>query len=118
LNYKELETLLLACNKAFLSFPFDDKTPVFKVSKKMFALVSIDRDPLSINLKCDPEDAQILRSQFEAIKPGYHMNKDHWNTIVLDGSLDKNLVIKLIQDSYTLVIGTLSKKQQLILKLK
>ncbi len=112
MKYAELESLLLNFTDASLSFPFDDKTAVFKVAKKMFALVSLDTKPLSINLKCDPEDAQVLRSQFEAIIPGYHMNKDHWNTIVLDGSLPEDLVTKLIEDSYYLVAKSMSKKEQ------
>jgi len=69
-------------------------------------------NPLGINLKCDPDDAQILRSQFEAITPGYHMNKDHWNTVILDGSLDPRLVRKLIEDSYLLVVRKMSKNEQ------
>jgi len=112
MNYKELEEHLLSFNEATLAFPFDETTAVFKVAKKMFALVGIDNTPLSINLKCDPEDAILLRSQFDAIIPGYHMNKDHWNTIMLDGSLDRELILKLIDDSYKLVVGTLSKTQQ------
>ena len=112
MKYEELEAVLLAFNEASLSFPFDDKTPVFKVVKKMFALVSLDANPLSINLKCDPDDAQILRSHFKAIIPGYHMNKDHWNTVILDGSLEVDLVKKLIDDSYFLVVKSMSKKEQ------
>lgn len=69
--------------------------------------------PLTLNLKCDPDDAQVLRSQFEAITPGYHMNKEHWNTVLIDGSLDNGLIRKLIEDSYRLVISTLSLKRQL-----
>ncbi|MCF6237330.1 MAG: MmcQ/YjbR family DNA-binding protein [Candidatus Marinimicrobia bacterium] len=111
MNYKEIEKVLLNFNDASLSFPFDDKTPVFKVANKMFALMSIDRKPLTINLKCDPEDALILRSQFKAVIPGYHMNKDHWNTVTLDGSLDPGLLKKLIEDSYALVVRTLNKKE-------
>jgi predicted DNA-binding protein (MmcQ/YjbR family) len=112
MNFKDLETLLLKFPETTLSFPFDDKTPVFKVAHKMFALIAIDRTPLTINLKCDPEDALILRSQFSAIKPGYHMNKEHWNTVTLDESLEPALVVKLIHDSYGLVVKTLSKKEQ------
>ena len=78
----------------------------------MFALVGLEWEPLGINLKCDPDDAQILRSQFDAIIPGFHMNKDHWNTVLLDGSLDPDLVIKLIEDSYFLVVRNMSKKEQ------
>lgn len=112
LKYADLEALLLSFKDASLSFPFDDKTAVFKVAKKMFALVGLEWNPLAVNLKCDPDDAQILRSQFVAITPGYHMNKDHWNTVVLDGSLEPGLIKKLIEDSYFLVVRSMSKKEQ------
>lgn len=112
MNYDDLEKVLLSFRDTSLSFPFDDVTPVFKVVNKMFALVSINSTPLSINLKCDPDDALILRSQFPAIKPGYHMNKDHWNTVILDGSIDKHLLVILIEDSYRLVVQTMSKREQ------
>ncbi len=112
MKYAELELILLGFNDASLSFPFDNKTAVFKVAKKMFALVGLEWNPLGINLKCDPEDAQILRSQFDTIIPGYHMNKDHWNTIILDGTLEPDLVKKLIEDSYILVVKSMSKKEQ------
>ena len=112
MKYTELEKVLLGFNDASLSFPFDEKTAVFKIAQKMFALVGLEWEPLGINLKCDPDDAQILRSQFDAIIPGFHMNKDHWNTVLLDGSLDPDLVIKLIEDSYILVVRNMSKKEQ------
>lgn len=112
MTYEKLSTILLSYKETSLTFPFDDKTAVFKVADKMFALAGIDGDPLSVNLKCDPEDAIVLRSQFKAIQPGYHMNKDHWNTVVLDGSMDDNLIRKLIDDSYRLVVQKLSKKEQ------
>lgn len=83
----------------------------------MFALVGLDHHPLTVNLKCDPDDAQILRSQFNAITPGYHMNKEHWNTILLDGSLDEDLFKTLVSDSYKLVVKTLTRKNQLFLGL-
>ncbi|MCZ7557056.1 MAG: MmcQ/YjbR family DNA-binding protein [Bacteroidia bacterium] len=88
-------------------FPFDDQTLVFKVGGKIFCLASLDSIPLQINLKCDPERAVELREQFEAILPGYHMNKKHWNTLVLDGSLSSRLVRELIDHSYQLVVNTL-----------
>lgn len=112
MKYVELEEILLSYNDALLDFPFDEKTAVFKVAKKMFALVALDEDPLSINLKCDPQDTQLLRGQFNAIVPGYHMNKEHWNTVILDGSLDENLIRKLIDDSYVLVVKGMSKREQ------
>ena len=112
MNYADLQNILLGFNGSSLSFPFDEKTAVFKVAKKMFALVGLEWNPLGINLKCDPDDAQILRSQFDSIIPGYHMNKDHWNTVILDGSLEPDLVKKLIEDSYVLVVKSMSKKEQ------
>ena len=74
--------------------------------------MGLDNSPLTINLKCDPEDAQLLRSQFSAISPGYHMNKEHWNTVMLDSSLDPGLIKKLLADSYDLVLHTISKKRR------
>lgn len=112
MDYKRLEQLLLEYPGSEKHFPFDATTAVFKVHGKMFALAGINNQPLSVNLKCDPEDALILRSQFDAIKPGYHMNKDHWNTITLDGSLESDLIKNLISESYHLVVNKLSKKAQ------
>lgn len=112
MNYNKLQTFLLGFPGATLNFPFDDKTAVFKVSVKMFALVRLGSSPLSINLKCDPDDAQFLRSQFKEVIPGYHMNKDHWNTIILNGELKDGFIKKLIDDSYTLVVKGMSKRAQ------
>ncbi len=112
MKYAELEKILLGFNHSSLDFPFDDKTAVFKVAKKMFALVGLEGNPLRINLKCDPADAPILRSQFSAIIPGYHMNKDHWNTVILDGSLAPEFIKNLIEDSYVLVVKSMSIKEQ------
>ncbi len=91
-------------------FPFDETTLVFKVMGKMFALLSLDAIPSQINLKCDPEKALELRAEYPAILPGYHMNKAHWNSIVLDGSLSHSLVYELIDHSYQLVLNGLPKK--------
>jgi len=112
MDYKSLEKFLLSFPGASLSFPFDDKTPVLKVAGKMFALLGIEKTPLSINLKCDPDDAQILRSQFKTITPGYHMNKEHWNTVLINAGLDEDIVKKLISDSYALVVKSLSKTKR------
>lgn len=112
MTYNELKSFLLEYPGATLSFPFDDKTAVFKVGGKIFALVSLGLDPLRINLKCDPQDAQALRFQFSAIQPGYHMNKEHWNSVYLDGSLETSFVKDLIADSYRLIVQSLSKKKQ------
>lgn len=90
-------------------YPFDDTTLVFKVINKMFALIAEDETPLRINLKCNPDEAQILRGMHKSIIPGYHMNKEHWNTVILDESLPDELIYKLIDDSYDLVVKRLKK---------
>jgi predicted DNA-binding protein (MmcQ/YjbR family) len=98
------------------SYPFDATTRVYKVGSmaksKMFALVSEDEEPLRINLKCDPDQALALRAQYESVLPGYHMDKKHWNTLVLDGSLGDELVKELIDHSYELIVASLPKKTQ------
>ncbi|MDR5589248.1 MmcQ/YjbR family DNA-binding protein [Christiangramia sp. SM2212] len=91
--------------------PFGPDNLVLKVMGKMFSIVSLDEVPLRSNLKCDPERAIQLREEYEDnILPGYHMNKQHWNTLVLDGRLDAKLVFKLIDHSYELVVDGLTKK--------
>lgn len=91
------------------SFPFDKVTLVFKVMNKMYALTTLDRE-LSINVKCDPEKSIVLRQEYEAIQPGFHMNKKHWNTVSIDGSLPIPLIKELIDHSYNLVVKSLPKK--------
>ena len=103
---------LLSKKAATSGYPFDESTLVFKVINKMFALVSENGTPLQINLKCDPEEAQILRGLHKSIIPGYHMNKEHWNTIILDGTLPNELIFKMIDDSYDLVIKGLKESDQ------
>jgi predicted DNA-binding protein (MmcQ/YjbR family) len=90
-------------------FPFDDTTLVIKVGGKMFILIGLDGDP-SMNLKCDPDRAIDLREANPAITPGYHMNKKHWNTVMLDGSLSKGLIMEMIDHSYDLVFQSLPGK--------
>ena len=89
--------------------PFGPDTLVFKVMGKMFALCSIDNFT-SMNLKCDPEKAIELRERYGAVKPGFHMNKKHWNTVDLNGDMHQEELLKLIDDSYDLVVSGLSKK--------
>ncbi|RIV20642.1 MmcQ/YjbR family DNA-binding protein [Fibrisoma montanum] len=91
------------------SFPFDEVTLVFKVSGKIFALLSLDNQPLTLALKCDPERALQLRDMFPAVRPGYHMNKMHWNTITLDGTVRTNQIQEWIDHSYELVKKGLPK---------
>lgn len=91
--------------------PFGPDVLVYKVGGKMFSLTAPDEFPARINLKCDPERSVILRDEFDSILPGYHMNKRHWNTLVLDGSLPSGLVRELIDHSYDLVVASLPKKR-------
>ncbi len=90
-------------------FPFDENTLVFKVMGKMFALTDIDLFE-SINLKCDPEEALVLRENYPSVIPGYHMNKKHWNTIKMEGNVPDILIKQWIDNSYNLVVSSLSKK--------
>lgn len=94
------------------SFPFGYDTLVFKVKGKMFLLMSLHSTPLQFNVKCDPEQAVELREQYEAIQPGYHMNKRLWITVIINGNLSQPLIKKLIDDSYLLIIKSLPKKIQ------
>ncbi len=89
--------------------PFGPTVDVFKVGGKMFALLAPESPPGSLSLKCDPEWANDLRERYEAITPGFHLSKRHWNTVVLDGSVDDDLVLEMVQHSYELVIAGLSK---------
>ncbi|TAE38620.1 MAG: MmcQ/YjbR family DNA-binding protein [Runella slithyformis] len=92
------------------SFPFDEVTLVFKVGGKIFALTSLDQVVLEINLKCNPERAQQLRETYDAVRPGYHMNKKHWNTITVDGSVKNAELLTWIDHSYELVVQSLPRK--------
>ncbi len=83
--------------------PFGPETLVFKVAGKIFLLMSLDSDPLQFNVKCDPDKAIELRDQYPAVLPGYHMNKKHWNTIIVDGTLTAKQLKEMIDHSYTLV---------------
>jgi predicted DNA-binding protein (MmcQ/YjbR family) len=105
-----LSTFLLSLPHVEQSEPFGPGVFVQKVGGKMFGLYTDDEDGLRLNLKCDPERAISLREQYEAIIPGYHMNKKHWNTLVLDGSLSAALVKELIRHSYDLVFASLPRK--------
>ena len=91
------------------SFPFNETALVFKVSGKMFALTDIERLPLSVSLKCDPARAIKLREQYDSVRPGYHLNKAHWNTIDLEGGMTDGEVRDLIDHSYELVVEGLRR---------
>jgi predicted DNA-binding protein (MmcQ/YjbR family) len=102
--------LLLKQNQAEEETPFGPEVLVYKVKGKMFATLSPDEVPGQMNLKCDPGRALDLRDRHDAVLPGYHMNKKHWNTLVLDGSLPDKLVRELILHSYELVVAGLPRK--------
>ena len=93
-------------------FPFGESVSVFKVRGKMFALSRLAAQPLTVSLKCEPELAQQLRATYPAVQPGYHLNKRHWNTVEIDGSLSDRLLLDLIEDSYDLVVAGLPKRVQ------
>lgn len=101
-----VESIIMYClekEDAEESFPFGEHTLVFKIGGKIFLLLSLDAIPAQFNAKCNPEKALELREEYEAIIPGYHMNKKHWNTVILDGTLTDAMVKSLIDDSYGLV---------------
>jgi predicted DNA-binding protein (MmcQ/YjbR family) len=97
---------------ASVEFPFTAEHSVFKVAGKMFAISALARDPLEVSVKCEPELAAQLRITYPAIRPGYHLNKRHWNTITLDGTLADQFVRDLVEDSYDLVVSALPKRVQ------
>ncbi len=109
-NAIDLRAWCLAQAGAVEDFPFGPEHSVFKVAGKMFALSALDRSPLEVSVKCEPELAVELRGSHSAIRPGYHLNKRHWNTITLDGSLPDELARDLIEDSYDLVVSALPKR--------
>ncbi len=94
------------------AFPFSPGTSVFKVAGKMFALSALKARPLSVSLKCEPVIAEQLRGSHPAVRSGYHLNRRHWNTIEIDGSLDDGFLFDLIEDSYDLVVAGLPKRVQ------
>lgn len=105
MDHKTVETYLLSMPNAKLEYPFGEGVAVYKVGDKMFALIAEKTDPLRLSLKCDPELAKILREKYETVLEGYHLNKKHWNTILLSGQLPWEEVQGLIRHSYDLVCG-------------
>jgi predicted DNA-binding protein (MmcQ/YjbR family) len=108
MNREELRAYLLSRPGAVEDYPFGPQPLVVKVGGKMFALVAEDATPLSVSLKCEPAHAQFLRDAFPAVRPGYHLNKQHWNTVALDGSIPADGIRAMIDESYRLVVAGLS----------
>ncbi len=114
MNVEEIRAYCIDKKGVTESFPFDNDTLVFKVLDKIFLLISLERQPLRINVKCDPEKAIELRESYsDNILPGYHMNKLHWNTVIINQELSNTLIKKFIDDSYHLVLKSLPKAKQL-----
>ncbi len=107
MNPGELRQFCLSLPDAEETFPFGPRTSVFKVGGKMFALSQLGAESLRVSVKCEPELAQALRATHPAVLPGYHLNKRHWNTVVIDGSLSDETIRNMIEDSYELVAGKL-----------
>ena len=104
MNVEELREYVLQKPGVTEGFPFGEDTLVFKVKDKVFLLIGLDASPLQFNVKCDPDKAIELREEFPgAILPGYHMNKKHWNTVIVEGTLSKKQLKEMIDHSYTLV---------------
>ena len=103
MNHKEVEAYILTMPNARLEYPFGEGTAVYKVGEHMFALIQEGSVPLRLSLKCDPLLAKTLREKYESVMPGYHLNKKHWNTLLLSGQLEWEEVQDLIRHSYILV---------------
>jgi len=110
MNIEEVREYCITKKAVSESFPFDETTLVFKVMNKMFCLLSLD--DIRVSLKNDPEKNIELRAHYPAIIPGYHMNKEHWNTIDLDGSIPPGILKEMIDTSYELILKSLPKKKQ------
>jgi predicted DNA-binding protein (MmcQ/YjbR family) len=106
----ELREWCLRQSGAVEEFPFGPEHSVFKVAGKMFALSALERTPLEVSVKCEPELAVALRGSYPEIRPGYHLNKRHWNTVTVDGGLPDRLVRDLVEDSYDLVVSALPRR--------
>lgn len=112
MNIEELREYCISKPNVEETFPFDEETLVFKVGGKMFLLVDINGNPVQFNVKCNPEKAIELREQYSYVLPGYHMNKKHWNTVICEKGVSKKLIKEWVDDSYKLVVESLSKKER------
>lgn len=118
MNYLEAKEYLLSKPEAIEDYPFGPDVMVPKIKGKMFATLGSQSGSARINLKCDPDEAFALRDIFDAVIPGYHMNKKHWNTVILDGSIPQGEIERMIDNSYLLVIRSLTKAQREALAIK
>jgi predicted DNA-binding protein (MmcQ/YjbR family) len=112
LNIESFRDYCLSKKGVSESFPFDETTLVFKVGGKMFALTSLESLDLEVNLKCDPEWAIELREEHPSITPGFHMNKKHWNSVLVNEAISESFFYQLVEHSYELVVRSLTKKMR------
>jgi predicted DNA-binding protein (MmcQ/YjbR family) len=110
MNAEKIREYCLSKKEVTEGMPFGETVLVFKVCNKIFLLLALDAIPLQFNAKCQPEYAIALRENYDAVIPGYHMNKAHWNTVILDGSLPEKLIFEQIDNSYALIVNSLPKK--------
>lgn len=116
MNIEDIREYCMALPGTSESFPFDETTLVFKVMGKMYLLAALDRVPPYINVKGDPQRSEHLRAEWPAVTPGYHMDKRHWNSVALDGSLPPGLVRELVDASYALVVAGLPRSKRALLE--
>ena len=109
MNLENLKSYLKSKKGSSEDYPFGPDTLVVKVGGKMFSLFGEEDNPIRMNLKCDPNEAIILRDMFDSVIPGYHMNKEHWNTVILNGTIPDEEIRKMIDESYRLVVKSLTK---------
>jgi predicted DNA-binding protein (MmcQ/YjbR family) len=112
MEFSQLRNHLLSKKGTSELFPFGPDALVFKVMGKIFAIVAYQENPIRISLKCDPEHTEALRAMYQAVAPGYHLNKNHWNTVILDNSIPNQEIFKMIDDSYNLVLKGLKKSNR------
>ena len=112
MNVEDIRDYALSLPETEEGMPFGETVVVFRTAGKIFLLLSLNDEPLQFNVKCDPDRALELRESYDAIIPGFHMNKKHWNTLLLSGDLKLSLIKELIDHSYNLVVAGLTKKQK------
>jgi predicted DNA-binding protein (MmcQ/YjbR family) len=118
LNYGQTRQYLLGKPEAFEDFPFGPHVAVIKIGAKMFATLVRNESSANMYLMCDPHEALILRDIFPAVKPGYHMNKRHWNTVLLDGSIPRGEIERMVDNSYALVVLGMRKADRQALEIR
>ena len=118
MNGEQARSYFLSLPEAIEDFPFRPETPVFKIKNKMFGFLRYKEGVGHINLKCNPEEAMVMRDIFESVIPGYHMNKEHWNTVILDGTVPREEIESMIETSYALVVQNLTKVVRLRLEIR